>query len=63
MIVEHCRRTSNGDVTRFSTTRTTPSFDLTPMAVVPSCAGIHTAQCYVLFNASLQSSGDRVKYA
>jgi hypothetical protein len=29
--------TSNGDVTRFSTTRTTPSFDLTPMAVVPSC--------------------------
>lgn len=29
--------TSNGDVTRFSTTRTTPSFDLTPIAVVPSC--------------------------
>ena len=29
--------TSNGDVTRFSTTRTTPSFDRTPMAVVPSC--------------------------
>lgn len=29
--------TSNGDVTRFSTTSTTPSFDLTPIAVVPSC--------------------------
>ena len=34
--------TSSGDVTRFSTTSTTPSFDLTPMAVVPSCEGQHT---------------------
>ena len=28
--------TRSGDVTRFSTARTTPSFDLTPIAVVPS---------------------------
>lgn len=32
--------TSNGDVIRFSTARTTPSFVQTPMAVEPSCAEI-----------------------
>ena len=35
-------------MTRFSTTRTTPSFDLTPMAVVPSCtqSAISTVNFY-----------------